>query len=343
VTSIRPERDTTLSIRLLWPFTRVLGSDPRGRELLARTGLPSMFSDPDARVSHFAAMQMLETLAEEVAEPGFGLRAGAQMDPADFDVVEHVARAMSTLGEAMNAMARYIRILHDAAEITITPVSGDLVEWRYRVTDGVRQPAAASEFCVAAALGFSYRNTATYEAPVEVRFIHDPPSHAADYARLCNKVTFNARETAIVIRRERLEVPLLRASRPLSSVFAGHAQRLLDELRHRESVSGRVRAEVASQLRKGAVSMQAVARRLAMSAATLRRRLEAEGSTFSDIVDQLRRDLAVQYLCEPGTGISEAAFLLGFSSVTAFTRAFRRWKGVSPTEYRNALAAPTEG
>ena len=89
--------------------------------------------------------------------------------------------------------------------------------------------------------------------------------------------------------------------------------------------------------------MQAVARRLAMSAATLRRRLEAEGSTFSDIVDQLRRDLAVQYLCEPGTGISEAAFLLGFSSVTAFTRAFRRWKGVSPTEYRNALAAPTEG
>jgi len=330
-----PRPEATVSIRLFWPFARALADDPAGEGLLGNL-LPPEFSDPDTRIPHRTTARLLENVAAKARRPGLGIRAGEQTDPADFDVVEHVARAAKTLGDAMRAMARYVRILHEAAEITIADVHGGLVEWRYRVTDGVRQPPAANEFCIAAALGFSRRNAVEQEPPMEIGFMHPRPPYAADYERLCANVKFDCHENVIVVRRERLETPLLRANRPLSGVFGRHAERLLKELEQRESVSGRVRAEVASQLRNGTVSMQLAARHLAMSAATLRRRLQDEGTTFSGIVDDLRRHLAEQYLSEPGTAVSEAAFLLGFASVTAFARAFRRWRGISPTEFRAA-------
>jgi AraC-like DNA-binding protein len=80
--------------------------------------------------------------------------------------------------------------------------------------------------------------------------------------------------------------------------------------------------------------MEVTAQRLAMSVATLRRRLEEEHATFSGIVDELRRQLAEGYLRDDQPTVSEVAFLLGFSDVAAFGRAFKRWHGISPTEFR---------
>ena len=80
--------------------------------------------------------------------------------------------------------------------------------------------------------------------------------------------------------------------------------------------------------------MELMAGRMAMSVPTLRRRLDQEGTTFSDIVDEIRKELAERYLREPSMAVSEVAFLLGFSSESAFHRAFRRWTGIAPSEYR---------
>lgn len=295
------------------------------------------FPNPDTRVPHRKVIEMLEMSIEVTGNPLIGLEAGDLVDPADFDVLEHAARAATTLGESMQSMARYFRLINEAAEISIVTV-GDVVEWRFRVVDGLRDPPASNDFVIASSLGFSKRNSTGYVPPLEIRLAHPRPDYADEYvARFGTTVTFNAPYNTIVMTKDRLLAPMRRASPRMQSAFEFQAQQLLERLDDRRSVAGRVREEVANQLRQGAVSMHATARRLAMSVATLRRRLEEEQTTFSAIVDDLRRQLAERYLSEPRPAVSEIAFLLGFSNVTAFGRAFKRWMGQSPSEYRASI------
>ncbi len=270
--------------------------------------------------------------------PALGLLAGESLEAGDFEVLEYAARAAPTLGDAILCMARYFRVLHDAAEVTLVP-DGEIAEWRFRVTDAVPQPPAANDFAVAAALSFSRRN-ATVERPLEIRFMHERPAHAAAYERLGTTVKFGAPYNTIVMRKSRLRTPMSRANPDILVAFEQHARELMSRLEARDGMVGRVRDSVSAQLGMGEVTMRGTARRLAMSVATLRRRLEDEGTTFSDIVEDMRRRLAEQYLSKPRPAVSEIAFLLGFSDVASFDRAFKRWTGVSPTKYRSSAATP---
>jgi AraC-like DNA-binding protein len=318
----------------MWPFARLAGIEARVVEALARTGISlTDFANPDTRVPHRIAVQLLRDTVKAVGDPTFGLRAGEQLEPGDFEVLEYAARCTATLGDAMRCVARYFRLMNDSAEITIVPVD-ETVEWRFRVTDDVVEPPASNDFVLAAALGFSRRNAAVYEAPLEIRFVHDRPNYAAAYERFGAPVKFGSPYNAIVIRKSRLLAPMLRANPGMSEAFELHAQELAARLDAQRGVAGRVREDVTSQLGVGTLTMQRTARRLAMSVATLRRRLEQEGTTFSDIVETTRKGLAEQYLARSRPAVSEIAFLLGFSDVASFDRAFKRWTGVSPTKYR---------
>jgi AraC-like DNA-binding protein len=332
-------RQATLSIRLIWPFARLAVASGQSIEALEeirkRIGLDTgNFGNPDTRIPHQAIIETLEAVVQLTGDPTIGLRAGANVEPGDFDVVEYAARSMPTLGEAMMCFARYFRILNEAAQITVD-TEGEHAVWRIRIVDGVPQPAAANDFAITSGLGFARRNVESYEPPREIWVTHDKPSYAAEYDRVWEApVKFGAPYNAMFIRRERMSQPMLRANPKISAAFEAHARRLLEGLQKSDGVSGRVREEVARQLRTGLVNMRETARRLAMSTATLRRRLEEEESTFSDIVDDVRRRLADQYLGDPALTVTEIAFLLGFSDLAAFDRAFKRWTGLSPTVHR---------
>ena len=324
----------TLSIRLLWPFVRVWTAE--GNAILVPRGVSvADFGNPETRIAHRVVMETLKLAVERDGDRTLGLRAGEQVEHGDFDVLEYAARSASNFGEALQVMARYMRIMHEAAELTVA-IEGDLAVCRHRMTDGVPQPPAANDFVIASSLAFSRRNVSVYERPTEVWLAHDEPSYAAEYDRYFEtKVRFGAPCNAILIHKSRLDVPMLRASPEMSGAFEQQARRILEKLQDQDSLAGRVRAEIVAQFQTGSASMQKTARRLGMGVATLRRRLEGEGTTFSSIVDDLRKELAERHLGGPGPTVSEVAFLLGFSDVRAFGRAFRRWTGRSPTEYRS--------
>jgi AraC-like DNA-binding protein len=330
--------EATLSIRMLWPFARLLGLDDRLHELIPSTGLTmSQFGNPDTRVSHRAAMAALARSVEILADPLLGLRAGHIGEQGDFDILEYAARSAANFGDAMTVMARYLRIMHEAAQVSLD-VEGDFAFWRFRVNDDVPQPPAADDFVLMSALAFSRRNVAVAEAPVAVHFMHEEPAYAAAYPTYfeTHEFRYGAPDNVIVMRKARLAAPMARTNPEMSQAFELQARRTLEKLQGREGLSGRVREEIASQFRTGSVSMAQTAKHLAMGVATLRRRLEDEGTTFRDIVDGLRRELAERHLVGAGPTVSEVAFLLGFSDVRAFGRAFRRWTGRSPTEYRSS-------
>src|SRR5258708_24092035 len=140
-----------------------------------------------------------------------------------------------------------------------------------------------------------------------------------------------------VFRRKPLARPMVRANDGLREGFETYARQLSDRIApgssSRARASERARDVVVDQLRRGEMCMESVASTLAMSVPTLRRRLEEEGTTFSDLVDGIRKELAEQLLRDPRRTVSEIAFLLGFSHAPAFHKAFRRWTGSTPSEH----------
>lgn len=132
-----------------------------------------------------------------------------------------------------------------------------------------------------------------------------------------------------------LALPMRLADPNVHIAFEARARELAERLRGQQGIAGRARGIVFAQLRAGNASMNSVARAMAMSVATLRRRLEAEGTTHSEILDRLRSDLAMIYLSESRLSVREIAFLLGYSQSRAFHNAFRRWtSGSTPVDYR---------
>ncbi len=328
-------REKRVSVRLLWPFLRTARASPSPAtiQLLSEAGVhPSDLARPDTRLPHRLLIELLEALVARTGDETVGLRAGASVEPGDFDTFEHAARSCSTLGDALECVSRYMHLLNEAAEVSVVTY-GERALWRYRVTDGLRLPRAANDFVVASAAGFSMRCANIDVPPHEIHFMHDAPADKSSYAVFSRStLRFGMPHNGFVIDRSQLDLPTLGANAPMHDAFETYARELSE--RAARSVRSRARDAIATRIGHGEMSMESVAGSLAMSVPTLRRRLEDEGTTFTELVDEMRRDLAERYLRDPRRSICEIASLLGFAHAPAFHKAFRRWKGVTPAAHR---------
>ncbi len=342
VTRIRGVREGTVSIRLLWLYARVATPDPELLEELAGLGIGLReFADPETRIPHRAGMALLQRQVERTGDRSLGLRAGSSFEHGDFDVLESAARSCSSLREAIRCISRYACLLNDACEISLTE-EGDRALWTFRLTDGVKHLPAGNDFAVACAFTFARMYADLPEGPLEVQFMHADATDPAAYARVFGpNVKLGMSRNACIFPRHILATPMRRAAPHLHTAFDARARELVERLRVHQGVAGRVRDVVMGQLRSGESSMKSVARALAMSPATLRRRLASEGTTHSEILDRVRYELAQAYLGDSSLSTREVAFLLGYSHAKAFYEAFRRWTGgVAPADYRAQSIAP---
>jgi AraC-like DNA-binding protein len=336
VTSARPARECSLSITLLWPFARIVAVDPALLGTLERLGIgPSEFANPETRLPHRAVMALLQQLVDQSGDVSIGLRAACQVEHGDFDALEYAARCTVDLRGAIGCISRYMNLLNEAADVTLRE-EGDRAIWEYRLNDGVPQVPAANDFVVASAITTARMYADLPGLPLEVHLMHAQPTDPSGYRRVFGEnVKLGMPQNACVFPRDFLALPMRRADSNIHLAFETRAKELAERLRGQQGVAGRVREVVFAHLRAGNANMAAVASTMAMSVATLRRRLEAEGTTHSEILDHARSDLAKLYLSESRLSVSEIALLLGYSQSRAFHNAFRRWSGGStPVDYR---------
>ena len=342
MTAVHRWRETTLSIRLLWPFVRVAGGNADEMRILEREGIDlAAFANPDTRIRHAVSMELLEHSLARTRNPELGLLAGENVEASDLGVLAHVVRTCSTLRDSIRCGARYSNLVNEAATITLDEGS-DVAIWRWQLTDDVPQLAASNDFVLSSVLVGWRRMTGVEDLAAEVHMMHREPTNIASYERVFRcPVKLGMPHNAIVLKRSSLELPLVGASHGMHVAFDKHAEAVLQRLRKDETVSGRAREAVLAELPNGDPSMEVTARKLAMSVATLRRRLDDEETSHRQILEAVRCELAKRYLGDPSLAISEVAFLLGFSHVTAFYKAFRRWMGgTTPAEFR-ARALPS--
>jgi AraC-like DNA-binding protein len=331
--------EASLSVRLLWPFARVAGADDGCARLLAEAGVgPAEFTDPDTRVPHRVVVRLLDLTLRATGDPAIGLHAAEATDAADLNVLVYAARNCATLREAIACTCRYFRLLNDAAELVFEERQ-DRAWLTYRVCDGVEEPPSSADFAIATLVLFGKQHVASQCLDAEVWLTEDQPTHLHEHLRVLGpRVFFGAPSNSIVFPRHELDSPMRHPDPRLARAFQRRAEGLLRRVKQREGVGGQVRELVANHLGSGVVTMEWAAKKVAMSVPTLRRRLADEGTTFRELLDDIRRQLAERQLAEePATSVTELAFVLGFSDVASFCRAFKRWNGIGPTEFRTRL------
>jgi AraC-like DNA-binding protein len=178
--------------------------------------------------------------------------------------------------------------------------------------------------------------------PIVVHLMRKPPEYAAEYERIFGApVVFESAWNAMQIDPRFLLLKQPPVNRYVFAVLTERADALLESFNESRTTAGRVKGVLMKMLHTGEASMDAVAGKLGQSRQTLYRNLKDEGVTYEQVLDDLRRKLALDFLAAKKVSVNETAYLVGFSDPASFSRAFKRWTGKSPSEVR--LSAQKRG
>jgi len=197
-----------------------------------------------------------------------------------------------------------------------------------------------TEYSVAAIVLHTRMATNQRYPLIRVEFSHPQPADVSAHARIFEcPVVFGADAIRMILTREVWDTARAGDNPDLFAVLNAHARMLMDQLPPPDDIVGRVREAIDAELRGGDPKLESIARHLAMSPRTLQRRLKDRGIVFNDLLDAMRYRVARTYLAQGDIAGTEVAYLLGFAEHSSFNRAFKRWAGVTPTEYRRRAAS----
>jgi len=320
--------------KALFDLAVAKGADPD--LLLARAELRAAdFADADNRiplVSHIALMRAGQALSGDAA---LGLHFG-ETYLGEYSVVGLIADASKTMGHALVQLNRYGRLVievdigEEGERFRVERANGEA--W---FIDTRRDPNSFPELTEStfARMANHTRQFGTDDKPWVrgVYVTHAEPSYRAEYDRIFRvPIVFNAARNALLIDDDWTTYKVARSTRYAFGVLSEHAKALLDSLDAVQTMRGRVESLLIPILHTGEPNVERIAAKLGQSRKTLYRKLKAEGTTFAKLLDALRHKLALHYLDGKKVSVNETAYLVGFSDPSTFSRAFRRWTGVSP-------------
>jgi AraC-like DNA-binding protein len=244
-----------------------------------------------------------------------------------------------TLGDGLKRVARYSQITNEAVVVRYQEGNRLIIGLSY---SGVPRHSDRHqiEFCMFGVLRVCRMLTGQKLVPQHFSIAHQRSGSTSEMARFVGtKVEFGAATDELILNLDACELPLIHSDPYLNDLLLKYCDAALADRRDDTSqLRTKVENAISSLLPHGRVLVGDVARSLGMSERTLARKFSEEGLNFTEILQQLRRDLAVRYLDDRKLHVSKIAWLLGFHEVSAFTHAFKRWTGKTPREMRTAGA-----
>ncbi len=308
--------------------------------LLKRVGLtPELIAEPEERLSVRSQIALLEEAAIALKDDRIGFTLARDFDLREIGLLYYVMASSQTLGDALRRIARYSKVTNEALVFGYREGNRLIINLSY---SGVPRHSDRHqiEFCMFAALRICRVLTGQNLVPQHFSFFHHRSEGASEMARFVGtKVEFGADIEEFALNIDARGLPLIHSDHYLNDLLLKYCEAALAGRRGDMSqFRTRVENAISSLLPHGRVLVEDVARSLGMSERTLARKLSDEGLNFTEILQQLRRDLAVRYLDDRKLHVSKIAWLLGFHEVSGLTHAFKRWTGKTPSQMRTARA-----
>ena len=336
--ALSPDHRASIAASLVDGLVTYASSKNADRSAMLEAGglVADDLADPDARIPLEAYQRTFEAARRLSGDPALALHWGEQIDMADVSVVGMIMNASATMGEAFAQLQRYTGLG------VLLGTEGDRPRFLLKsqgdslwLVDDRPAPNAFPELTETtfARLTCGPRRFLDNPHVLEAHFTHARPdySEAYDVVFQC-PVRFSCDWNALKLHPDLASWPVRQLPDYVLHALTPHADALMKQLSSRQDFRSHVEREVIAGLRSGAHTAEAVARALNMSRQTLHRRLGSEGASFSIVLDGVRESLALSYLHD-GQSIGETAYLLGYADPAAFSRAFKRWKGVSATDW----------
>ncbi|WP_339488919.1 AraC family transcriptional regulator [Pseudomonas sp. EL_65y_Pfl2_R95] len=312
-------------------------------KLIEQMGLSAqILAQRDQRIDAQLYLQLLEFGVKATGDTCLGLHLGESVRPGYYGVLGYLIMSCATLADALHRQARYATLVGNLGQVDLAdepPRAGIEAQvahsWQPLLAQQSRQ---LSEETLAGWMTFGHWISGLQIPPTEVRFQHRAPADTREHQRIFRcPVLFDQADNALVFPKRLLSSPLSQADVQVRSMFDAYADRLLTEIKQGNSVLDQTRLQLVKQLSQGTPELAQIADQLAMSPRTLQRRLSDAGLSFNQLLEQTRKHMVLQYLADPALELSEIAYLVGFSEAGSLARAFRRWTGQSPHEYRASL------
>lgn len=316
---------------ILWKIIESYGHDPRN--IFSRVGLTrEMMFKQGARVPHQTVEHLWNETTTLIKDPCLGLRAAKFWHPSYFNALGYAWLASSTLREALKRFERYIKLVSQQIDVHLDDTPEGLA---FNLSDSLEHPVRM-DFCLATVMAMCRLNCGPNLAPVGVHFIHPAPACSEKYfAFFKGPVHFEALSDSLIFKKKDVDQRLSGGNPHLAEINDRIIVRYLSALSN-DDIVHRAQAAIIDLLPSGRVSDEKVAQRLYMSVRSLQRKLQQCGTSFRKLLDRTREELARQYICNDGVDLTEIAFLLGFSEHSAFSRAFKRWTGHTPSDMRRS-------
>ena len=324
---------TGLACRLAVAYLERRGIDPG--PLLKQAGIPGTALSESNRVPVVEQIEFLQLVSHAVADDWIGLTLAADFDLRKMGVLYYVAASSHLFGDAVQRLERYVRVGNEALVVRIK--KGKVCSVGLSYTGVPRHlDRHQMELLALAFLRLCRQLVGRKFMPVAVRFVHHRSGDLREMTRhFGDCVEFDAGADEMCFEPGLLDIPLVSGDPFLNELMLKSCEEAMaGRLSNVSPLRTLVENTIAPLLPHAEVSTRAVAQRIGLSERTLSRRLQEEGVTFGEILDDLRRDLAVRHLEERGLPVSQIAWLLGFHGPSSFSHACRRWTGKSPVQFR---------
>ena len=329
--------DGTMTVLAARPVVAALearGVDPEAS--LRAAGLSrDTLASIENRLPYLGVRALWEAAADAAGDPSFGVHVAEVLPSGALDVLDYVISAEATAGASFSRLIRYVRLVHDAANLrlVVAPAHASIV-------GGVPTMPAPQldEFLYTLLLVRSRRATGVEWRPERMAFQHECTHDDAELSRVfACPLDFGAREVEMRFARSVLDLPHLHADSSLLAVVSRFADDALRSVPSGPDLVARASSAIARRMSTELPTLSDTAAAVQVPERTLQRRLAQASVTHSTLVEGVRRQLALKHVTDASLSIAEIAFLLHFADSTAFDRAFKRWTGETPARYRSRL------
>ena len=327
------------SVSISWVNTVLAAAEQQGvarKVLLAQAGIAAHELDAERwPIDHITRLWC--AAAHCTKDVGFGLKVGAGVGPASFNVVSFLLQSAPTLREAFALVQQCQSLISDGGRFQ-TIVGADSCWVVYHPSQGeLAFSPHQIEAVLAAVVVFTRWITGTSLRPLAVQFSQPRLGSLAGYREVFRcPVAFEQAFSGVLVTNALFDTPLPQADAQLAQVLHGHARERLAALSARAELGQALRAWIAGQLRTPLPTRAQAARALGLTERTLARRLQAQGLSFSSLLDEARREAALHALAHTQRPLAEIGQALGYAEPSVFNRAMRRWTGSAPGAWRLA-------